>query len=55
MEKVVKSTHFIEQDFDILKDKEYRCPVCRRLLMRGQVILVETRCPKCRKIITIHK
>jgi hypothetical protein len=33
--------------------KEYRCPVCKRLLMKGKIIHIETRCPKCKKICTI--
>ena len=31
-------------------EKEHRCPVCRRLLMRGKIVIIETRCPKCKKI-----
>ncbi len=34
--------------------KEYRCPVCKRLLMKGKIIVIETRCPKCKKILTLN-
>jgi rubrerythrin len=34
--------------------KEYRCPVCKRLLMKGQIVIIETRCPKCKKISIIR-
>ncbi len=34
--------------------KEYRCPVCKRLLMRGKIVTIETRCPKCKKISVIN-
>jgi len=35
-------------------EKEYRCPVCKRLLMKGKIIRIETRCPKCKKICIIR-
>lgn len=34
--------------------KEYRCPVCKRLLMKGKIIVIETRCPKCKKLLTLN-
>jgi len=34
--------------------KEYRCPVCKRLLMKGKIVTIETRCPKCKKISIIR-
>lgn len=44
---------------DEIKDlggvKEYRCPVCRRLLMKGKIIFIETRCPKCKRISVIRE
>ena len=35
--------------------KEYRCPVCRRLLLKGKIIEIETRCPKCKKLCRIKE
>ena len=35
--------------------KEYRCPVCRRLLFKGKIIEIETRCPKCKKLCRIKE
>ncbi|WP_432735821.1 Com family DNA-binding transcriptional regulator [Maridesulfovibrio sp. FT414] len=32
---------------------EHRCPVCRRLLMKGKVIEVQVKCPKCKKLVTL--
>ncbi|WP_415716984.1 Com family DNA-binding transcriptional regulator [Maridesulfovibrio sp.] len=32
---------------------EHRCPVCRRLLMKGKVIEVHIKCPKCKKLVRI--
>ncbi len=34
--------------------KEYRCPVCKRLLMKGKIISIETKCPKCKKVSIIR-
>lgn len=39
---------------DICRIKEYRCPVCKRLLMKGKIIVIETRCPKCKKFLTLN-
>ena len=30
---------------------EHRCPVCRRLLIKGKVIDVQIKCPKCKKLV----
>ncbi|WP_320169514.1 Com family DNA-binding transcriptional regulator [Maridesulfovibrio sp.] len=32
---------------------ELRCPVCKRLLMKGRVVEVQIKCPKCKKIVTL--
>ncbi|CCO25009.1 Com family DNA-binding transcriptional regulator [Maridesulfovibrio hydrothermalis] len=32
---------------------EHRCPVCRRLLMKGKVVEVQVKCPKCKKLIKL--
>ncbi|WP_419779244.1 Com family DNA-binding transcriptional regulator [Maridesulfovibrio sp.] len=32
---------------------EHRCPVCRRLLLKGKVIEVQVKCPKCKKMVRI--
>ncbi len=32
---------------------EHRCPVCRRLLMKGRLIEVQVKCPKCKKIVNL--
>ncbi|MCG8564383.1 MAG: Com family DNA-binding transcriptional regulator [Desulfobacterales bacterium] len=34
-------------------EREYRCPVCKRLLLKGKIIEIETRCPKCKKLCRI--
>ncbi len=55
MRSIQMQTQFmnIQNAEGIAMEKEYRCPVCKRLLMRGKIIAIETRCPKCKKIITI--
>lgn len=30
-----------------IEPKEIRCKKCRRLLMKGEIKLVEIKCPKC--------
>jgi phage FluMu protein Com len=35
--------------------RDYRCPLCKRLLMRGQIVKIEIRCPKCKKIISLYE
>ncbi|NDV28035.1 Com family DNA-binding transcriptional regulator [Desulfovibrio sp. JC010] len=32
---------------------EHRCPVCRRLLLKGKIIEVQVKCPKCKKIVKL--
>ena len=32
---------------------DYRCPVCKRLLMRGEIVVIEIRCPKCKRMVTM--
>ncbi|WP_156952631.1 Com family DNA-binding transcriptional regulator [Maridesulfovibrio frigidus] len=32
---------------------DHRCPVCGRLLMKGQLIEVQVKCPKCKKIVKL--
>ncbi|BBO69749.1 hypothetical protein DSCA_36790 [Desulfosarcina alkanivorans] len=54
MIKSKSDTAEVKNDLKTCDKKEYRCPVCNRLLMRGNVVEIETRCPKCKKIITIH-
>ena len=34
--------------------KDYRCPLCKRLLMKGKIIVIETKCPRCKKHIQIR-
>ena len=55
MQKELGNTLLKYESLKVNKDKEYRCPVCHRLLMRGQVVRVEIRCPKCRRLVTIYK
>lgn len=38
---------------DLCRVKEYRCPVCKRLLMKGKIVVIETRCPKCKKLCAL--
>lgn len=35
-------------------EKEYRCPVCNRLILKGKIIEIRTRCPKCKRMITLR-
>ncbi|WP_084146968.1 Com family DNA-binding transcriptional regulator [Maridesulfovibrio zosterae] len=32
---------------------EHRCPVCKRLLMKGNIIEVQVKCPKCKKLVEL--
>ncbi|WP_241654076.1 Com family DNA-binding transcriptional regulator [Geovibrio thiophilus] len=36
-------------------DKEYRCPNCSKLLMKGDVNLVQIKCPRCKNIVTFKR
>lgn len=36
-----------------IMDKEYRCPVCNRLILKGKIVEIQTRCPKCKRMITL--
>jgi DNA-directed RNA polymerase subunit RPC12/RpoP len=38
-----------------IEDREYRCPHCSKLLMKGDVILVQVKCPRCKNIVTFRK
>jgi len=33
--------------------KEYRCPCCKRLLGKGNLVFFETKCPKCGRIVQL--
>lgn len=33
---------------------EHRCPVCRRLLLKGRIVEVQIKCPKCKKLVTLN-
>lgn len=33
--------------------REFRCPVCRRLLFKGEIVRVQVKCPKCRKLVML--
>ena len=33
--------------------KDYRCPCCNRLLVRGQLIEISLKCPKCKRIVRL--
>jgi phage FluMu protein Com len=33
-------------------DKEYRCPNCGKLLMKGDVNIVQIKCTRCKNIVT---
>jgi phage FluMu protein Com len=35
--------------------KEIRCPACKALLMKGQVVEVEVKCRKCGKMVRIRE
>lgn len=41
-----------QEQIDI-KQKEYRCPQCKRLLLKGEIIKIEIKCAKCKKVCTI--
>ncbi len=36
-------------------EKEYRCPNCSKLLMKGDVNLVQIKCPRCKNIVTFKR
>jgi phage FluMu protein Com len=36
------------------EEHKYRCPVCKRLLMLGKIIDVQTKCPKCKNVVRIR-
>ncbi|WP_084407587.1 Com family DNA-binding transcriptional regulator [Maridesulfovibrio bastinii] len=33
--------------------REFRCPVCRRLLFKGEIVRVQVKCPKCKKLVLL--
>jgi len=49
------SIDVLNKKTDIDMKKEYRCPVCKRLLFKGKIIQIETRCPKCKKICRLRE
>ncbi len=34
--------------------KDYRCPVCKRLLFKGDINWAECKCPKCKKLVMLR-
>ena len=49
------TTVVLNKKAEIDMKKEYRCPGCKRLLLKGKIIQIETRCPKCKKICRIKE
>lgn len=34
--------------------KQWRCPVCSRLLFKGTIVRVQVKCPRCRSLTLLE-